>query len=357
MKTTTLHGILLFIIASLFINCSPKLAPKTKTEEPFYMFYPKPPDSAKLQYLTKFDSSKDFDKKQSSFKSKILGEEAALSIGKPYGVEIKNGKIYVCDLANRIVIIDLVNEKFNYFIPQGTGTLALPVNMYIDDEGHMYIVDIKAKVIKVYNAQGGYLGPMGMNELKKPTDVFVKHNKVYVCDSDNRRINIYDKNSRKLLKYFPNTEPDSEAWLYTPTNLFVSDTEVYVSDMGASTIKVYTLDGEFVRNVGTYGNRSGQFARTKGITVDNEGNLYVVDGAFQNVQIFNNEGQTLMGFGENNGLIGGMILPTSITVDYDNLEYFQKYVNPKYTLKYIIVLANQYGNKINIYGRIEPKIN
>jgi DNA-binding beta-propeller fold protein YncE len=357
MKTTTLHSILLFLMVSLFINCSPKLAPNTQAEEPFYMFYPKPPDTAKLQYLTKFDRSEDFGKKKSSFRSTILGEDATLSISKPYGVEIKNGKIYVCDLANRIVIIDLVNEKFNYFIPQGTGAIALPVNMYIDDEGHMYIVDIKAKVIKVYNTNGTYLGPMGIDELKKPSDVFVKHNKVYVCDTDNNRINIYDKTSRKFLKHFPETEPDSEAWLYTPTNLFVSDTEVYVSDMGGNNIKIYTLEGEYIRNVGTYGNRPGQFARTKGISLDNEGNLYVVDGAFQNVQIFNNEGQVLMGFGENNGLIGSMILPTSITVDYDNLQYFQKYVDPKYTLKYIIILANQYGNKINIYGRIEPKIN
>ena len=355
MKATTTHIILFFLMSSLFINCSPKLAPNKKAEEPFRMFYPKPPDSAKLQYLTKFDSSKDFGKKQSSFKSKILGEEAVLSISKPYGVEIKNGKIYVCDLSRRIVIIDLENEKFNYFIPVGVGSLLLPVNMSIDDQGNMYIVDIKAKVIKIFDTRGSYLGPMGMDELIKPTDVFVKHNKVYVCDSYNNRINIYDKNSRKLLKHFPDTEPKSEEWLYTPTNIFVSDTEVYVSDMGGNTIKTYTLDGEYIRKTGTYGNRVGQFARTKGISVDKEGNLYVVDGAFQNVQIFNNKGQTLMGFGENNGLIGSMILPTSITVDYDNMQYFQKYVDSKYNLKYIILLANQYGNKINIYGRIEPK--
>ena len=62
-----------------------------------------------------------------------------------------------------------------------------------------------------------------------------------------------------------------------------------------------------------------------------------------------------MAFGGMKGLIGGMILPTSVTVDYDNMEYFQKYVDPKFTLKYIIIVANQYGNKINIYGRIEPK--
>ena len=93
MKVTTIHIILLFLMVSLFINCSPKLAPNKEAEEPFKMFYPKPPDSAKLQYLTKFDSSKDFGEKQSSFKNKILGEQSVLGISKPYGVEIKNGKI------------------------------------------------------------------------------------------------------------------------------------------------------------------------------------------------------------------------------------------------------------------------
>ena len=355
MKFKTIHSILLILMASLFINCSPKLAPNKETVERYKMFYPKPPDSAKLQYLTKFDRTKDFGKKKSTFKSSLVGDINDLSISKPYGVEIKNGKIYVCDLAGRIVIIDLVNEKFNYFIPTGRGSILLPVNMSIDDEGNMYIVDIKAKVVKKYDSHGKYVGPVGSDELKKPTDVFVKHNKVYVCDSDNNRINIYDKKSRKLLKHFPDTEPKSEEWLYTPTNIFVSDTEVYVSDTGANNIKTYTLEGEYVRKTGTYGNRPGQFARTKGITVDKEGNLYVVDGVFQNVQIFNNKGQTLMGFGENNGMVGSMILPTSITVDYDNMQYFQKYVDSKYNLKYIILLANQYGNKINIYGRIEPK--
>lgn len=353
MKATTTHIILIIFLSSFFINCSPKLMPKEK--EPFRMFYPKPPDTARLQYLTKFDSDQDFGKKQSSFSSSILGKQAVLGISKPYGVEIKNGKIYVCDLSGGIVIIDLAKEKFNFFKPAGIGSIQIPVNMSIDEEGNFYIVDIKGKNIKVFNAQGNYLAAIGINKLKKPSDVFVKNNKIFVCDSDNNRINVYSKANNKLLYHFPKTEPKSESWLYTPTNIFVSESEVYVSDMGASNIKIYSHDGEYKRKVGSHGINAGNFARTKGISVDKEGNLYVVDGAFQNVQIFNNNGELLMFFGKNNGLIGSMILPTSITVDYDNMEYFQKYVDSKYTLKYLVLVANQYGNKINVYGRIEPK--
>lgn len=52
---------------------------------------------------------------------------------------------------------------------------------------------------------------------------------------------------------------------------------------------------------------------------------------------------------------GGMWLPTSVVIDYDNLAYFEKYVDPKYKLEYLIIVANQFGpDKVNIYGRINP---
>ena len=42
----------------------------------------------------------------------------------------------------------------------------------------------------------------------------------------------------------------------------------------------------------------GQFARPKGISTDKEGNIYVIDTAFGNVQIFDAKGQLLMFLGE-----------------------------------------------------------
>ena len=53
---------------------------------------------------------------------------------------------------------------------------------------------------------------------------------------------------------------------------------------------------------------------------------------------------------------GDMWLPAKITIDYDNLQYFRKYVDPSYDLQYLILVTNQYGpDKINVYGRVEPR--
>ncbi|MCF6183631.1 MAG: hypothetical protein L3J56_03210 [Bacteroidales bacterium] len=51
-----------------------------------------------------------------------------------------------------------------------------------------------------------------------------------------------------------------------------------------------------------------------------------------------------------------MYLPASITISYEDIKYFEKYVDPEYNLKYLILVSNQYGpDKINVYGRIELK--
>lgn len=53
---------------------------------------------------------------------------------------------------------------------------------------------------------------------------------------------------------------------------------------------------------------------------------------------------------------GDMWLPAKVIIDYDNLNYFQKYVHESFDLKYLIFVTNQYGpSKINIYGFVETK--
>ena len=101
-------------------------------------------------------------------------------------------------------------------------------------------------------------------------------------------------------------------------------------------MKVFSKEGEYLNSIGSYGRGMGQFVRPKGIAVDRDQNLFVVDAGFQNVQIFNSEGQLLMFFGGPYQGPGDMYLPANVIVDYDNIGYFEKYVNPAFHLKYLI---------------------
>jgi hypothetical protein len=95
--------------------------------------------------------------------------------------------------------------------------------------------------------------------------------------------------------------------------------------------------------------------RPKGVAVDNKSNLFVVDAAFENVQIFNKDGRILMFFGGPYKKRGDMFLPADVTISYTGLDYFSKYVDDSFILKYLIFVTNQYGpDKVSVYGFVEP---
>ena len=97
-----------------------------------------------------------------------------------------------------------------------------------------------------------------------------------------------------------------------PSNITVTDSEVYVSDMGSGNVKVYSHNGKYIRSIGSFGTVIGQFIRPKGVDIDKEGNVYVVDASFHNVQIFDKEGNLLLFFGGNStGKQGDMYLPAA----------------------------------------------
>ena len=83
--------------------------------------------------------------------------------------------------------------------------------------------------------------------------------------------------------------------------------------------------------------------------------MYVVDAAFNNVQVFNQAGELLFFFGGRGDVAGDMLLPAQITIDYDSVDLFQDRVMPGYRLDYVIYVTNQYGpDRVSVYGRLVP---
>ena len=343
------------IIPFFFSSCSPKASKRKMKSEA--VIYPAPPDPARIQYLTSISSSDNSVGKQSHFEKFVFGESSPKPIKKPYGVSVHGGKIYVCDAGiGGIEVIDLDKSNFEYFIPKGKGEMKLPLNCFVDDTGTIFVADGRRREVLVYGPDRTYIGAIGGDSTYKPTDVYVYDDKIFVADLGNKKIRVYRADDREPVTDFPDSASAKEARLFMPTNIYVTNDRVYVSDMGDFNVKEYTHDGKFVKSVGSQGSGLGQLARPKGIAVDADGNLYVVDASFENTQIFNKDGKLLMYFGGPYKGPGDMWLPAKVTIDYDNLRYFQKYLDPSYKMKYLVLVTNQYGpDKVNIYAAVEPK--
>jgi 6-bladed beta-propeller len=344
------------VFAVITLSCARELS--NSLTQPDLIIYPAPPDTTRVQYLTSISNSTDIREKQSAFKKIVFGEQNPLSIIKPYGITENDSKLYICDTGiGGLVIIDLLKKSFEYFLPTGRGQLQLPLNCSVDERGYLFVADGNRRQIIVFDNEGNYFSEFGeLSDDFKPTDVFVHMDKIYVVSVKSQRIYIYDKTSFKLLMTFPELESGDDGYLYQPTNLFVNQNGIYVSDMGDNKIKMYSEEGKFLRDISGQGNYAGQLMRPKGLAIDKQSNVFIVDAAFENVQIFNSEGNILMFFGGPYKRHGDMWLPADVTLSYSGLEYFTKYVDGKFKLKYLIFVTNQYGpDKISVYGFVGPQ--
>jgi DNA-binding beta-propeller fold protein YncE len=352
-----IHSVIYITVITLVVgSCTSDFSKSTLTDD--LIIYPPPPDTTRVQYLTSISMSSDIKGKQSAFNRFLYGEEVPKPLIKPYGVTVSDSRVYICDSGlGGLVILDLSKRSFDYFIPKGRGQLQLPLNCSVDDNGFLYVADGNRRQVVVFNAEGKYFSEFGESgESYKPTDVVVSGNSIYVASVKDQKVYVYDKETYNLLFKFPEMEQGDDGYLYQPTNLFVSSSFVFVSDMGDNRIKKFSREGDFQSFVGGYGNYAGQLMRPKGVTVDEQSNLYVVDAAFENVQIFNNEGKVLMFFGGPYSNHGDMWLPADVTISYTGLEYFSKYVDDSFVLKYLIFVTNQYGpDKLSVYGFVETK--
>ncbi len=350
MSAKILLNILLLIVL-LLVSCSSNV-----TQNKNRLFFPASPDEPKIQFLTTIKNSTDIKGTRTAFETYVLGEEIPEQILKPYGISSAQDIIIVVDTKlGSLIRMNLKNGTFEYINPTGRGLLKKPLNCFIYDS-LIFVNDIASKDIVVLNINGDFIDRFGSDVLSKPSDVIVNKNKAYVTDMDNNRVFVFSLENYKLLNSFPNSKEGDNSFLHSPTHLTINNDRIYVCDFGEFNVKEFTTSGVFMKNIGKYGQNLGEFVRPKGIAVDKDNNLYVSDAAFENVQIFNPTGKLLMFFGGPYISTGYLNLPIRINIDYLNNQYFEKYVDEKYKIKYLIYVTNQFGpDKITVYAFLDKK--
>lgn len=317
------------------------------------VFYPPLPNPPRLQHLRSITSLKDIGG-GSAFAEFVLGRESSESlVSKPYGVAVHQGKIYVVDTRGPgYVVLDLAKKEHSLIRGGGAGRMKKPINITIDKDGMKYVTDTGRNQVLVYNTKDRFVRAYGVEGQFKPGDVAIVGKRLYISDLKHHMVHVLDKQTGKtLFKMATADEKNRKGVVQFPTNMAVYQDKLFISDTGNFKIVKYTLDGKFVHSLGEVGSTLGQFARPKGIALDREGRFYVVDAAFENVQVFNKEGKVLLFFGGPGYSPEHINLPTDIVIDYDNIKYFQQYAAPGFKLEYIIIVASQFGaNKINVFG-------
>lgn len=323
-------------------------APPKKEET---VFFPPPPAPPRIQYLTFFTGTKNIEE-ESAFRTFIVGEKEERRLNKPYGVGIYDGKIYVCDTNAGVLVFDLKQKTFEPLKgARGAGKLIQPSNISIASDGTKYVADPLRGQVVVFDRNDAYVRAYGKAGDWKPVDAAPFEDNLYVADYKNGLIKVIDKKSGELVRVIGDKGDPSER-IAAPTNIaFDREGSLYVSDFRRFQVVKFDRDGHFLATFGSLGDGLGQFARPRGVALDNEKHLYAVDAAFNNVQIFNKEQQLLLFFGELGDRPGDFRLPAKVVIDYNNLQYFQKYVQPGFEMEYLIIVTSQFGDRrVNVFG-------
>jgi DNA-binding beta-propeller fold protein YncE len=298
-------------------------------------YWPKPPDPARFMYESVIRSELDILKntRTDSLRMQLTGfnPRADTAFIKPYDVAARGGRILVSDSGGtRVHLFDIPNGALFRIGRSEKGRLIQPSGVTIDVNNRIYVADVRAKHVVVYNELGHFLHTLGSAEVfDKPADVAVSNSgdRVYVVDfgginNERHRVSMFNSQGEQIGVFGQHGRGAGE--LHLASHIAVGpDDNVYVLDAGNFRVQVFDRDGKFLRTWGKVGVNIGDFARPRGLALDRDGNVYVTDGTFGNFQIFTPEGQLLMWIG-NTGLEdkpGQYALPAGIAVDEQDFVF------------------------------------
>lgn len=303
------------------------------------MSFPPPPEETKFRYERMLRGSTDVvpDEENGSLMRALTGTyRKGEGLGKPYGVAVHEGRVFVGDTGRREVnVFDLPEQKYFTIGGEDPGALSRPMGLDVDKVGNLYVLDSLLKLINVYNRDGVFLRTIGVgatdaDKINRPAGLAVnpEGTRLYAVDiggtsSDDHKILVYDAKSGAFIKRIGKRGSGPGEFNLPRDVVVAADGSIYVVDGGNFRVQHLTEDGVFISQFGSIGRLGGQFSRPKELALDKEGNIYVVDTAFGNFQIFNPKGELLLAVGSRSeqNAPAKYMLPAGIAVDTDGRVY------------------------------------
>ncbi|MFC1793079.1 hypothetical protein ACFL3Q_05780, partial [Planctomycetota bacterium] len=224
-----------------------------------------------------------------------------------------------------------------------------PVNICIEED-RKYVADPIGGKVFAFNRNNELAAILGGNLKLQPIDVAVRGKRCYITDMSSNQIVVLDVTTdEEIMRIGEPGDGNGQFGLIGDIALDLEE-NIYVTDKALARVTTFNKNGVFRKTFGKIGDNIHDFVRPKGIDIDRQGRIWVVDAAAEVGKVYNPEGQLLMFFGFSGTEPGNMNLPASITIDYDNVELFKEYFAEGARIEFLVLVSSQYGEKINIYG-------
>ena len=149
-----------------------------------------------------------------------------------------------------------------------------------------------------------------------PNSVYAdNYGRLYVSDSGNNRIVVFDINGNYLFNFGKLGENEGE--FFSPAGIVVNNNNIYVADTGNKRIQKFDISGNYVSTI-----KHEMFKEPRGLSFSSDGNLFIADGGKVYYYDINANSFTLFNNSERY-----TTTPTSIAEDKNGAIYLSDFMS------------------------------
>jgi DNA-binding beta-propeller fold protein YncE len=165
---------------------------------------------------------------------------------RPTGITAADDRLFVVDtMLNRVVIVTLAGQVIKTFGErgEGPGQFNFPTNIARAADGRLFVTDTMNFRVQVFDATGRYLNAFGhlgdgAGDFDKPKGIAVDSGgHIYVVEGINDVVQIFDDGGRLLLAFGGSGSSAGQFWL--PTGIAIANDRVYVADSANRRLQIF----------------------------------------------------------------------------------------------------------------------
>lgn len=217
----------------------------------------------------------------------------------------ENENIYIADRFTKSILkYDKMGKyiySFGLKISDKDSTTFYPIDIFYKDN-IIYVLDINGRIF-MFNENGEIIKGKKYNtgkligELSGAKSIFVDDEYIYIADSGNNRVQIFDKDGNGVRDF--GYKGSFSGKLRQPEGIVVNGNEVIVSDTDNNRVSVFGKDGNFKYDIDSSDEKESKFKRPKGISIGENGNIYIIDSGNSRVKVYSEKYEFLYAFSEN----------------------------------------------------------